>query len=219
LSNPVTVVVSAAGLGTRLGLNRPKALVEIGGSSILEQQLKALPPDIEVVVVAGFQATAVLELVKKTRPTTIVALNHEFSTTGTGASLAKGAALGNDWIVSLDGDLLVSDVDLQRFIQAPGPLLGLTERRTTAPVCAQLDDTGEHVLSLSQHHLSPLEWTGLTKFRKETARSLGPGHVFPWLNAQLPMPWTMISSIEIDEPQDLEQAEAWLAGKRGDVQK
>lgn len=67
MSDAVTVV-SAAGLGTRLGLNKPKSLVEVAGKPVLQWQLEMLRDVEDVIVVAGFQAKAVVELVRDLRP-------------------------------------------------------------------------------------------------------------------------------------------------------
>ena len=94
-------------MGTRLGMSLPKALVEIRGKPILTRQLEMLAEVEDVVVVAGFRSQLVLDLLRAVRPNVRVALNHEFGSTGTAASVAKAAALAKDWVLALDGDLLV----------------------------------------------------------------------------------------------------------------
>lgn len=212
MPDAVSVVISAAGLGTRLGLNRPKALVEVRGKPLLQWQLEMLRDVEDVIVVAGFQAHAVVELVRDLRPDALICLNHEFATTGTAASVAKAASLAHPWVVSLDGDLLVDEADLRRFLGQEGSCLGLIPATSKAPVYATLG--GDVVTGLTQQDPTPWEWSGLARLPRAAATQLGRGHVFHGLVAHLPMAWQTVDCVEIDEIEDLDLAEAWAA-RRG----
>jgi choline kinase len=214
VSDAVTVVIAAAGMGTRLGMNVPKALVEVGGKPILARQLEMLDDVDDVVVVAGFRAQLVIDLVRRTRPGVRIALNHEFTTTGTAASVAKGASLASGWVVSLDGDLLVREADLREVVACPEPCLGLTPARSAAPVWAEVGER-EVVTDLSQERETAWEWSGLTKMRHSVAQSLGTAHVFHGLLGALPMAWREIDCVEIDDLDDLADAERWVAAADG----
>ena len=50
-----TVIISCAGMGTRLGLNIPKCLVEINGKTLLEIQLQQLEDVEDVRIVVGYK--------------------------------------------------------------------------------------------------------------------------------------------------------------------
>jgi choline kinase len=206
----VTVVITAAGMGTRLGLNVPKALVEVHGKPILARQLELLADVEDVVVVAGFRSQLVLDLLRQLRPDVRVALNHEFTTTGTAASVVKGSALADAWVLSLDGDLLVRAADLRAVLEHPRPCLGITRARSEQPVWAQLDGDGR-VIGLSQEHRTEWEWSGLAKIEREVAQALGQHHVFHGLLHRLPMDALEVDCVEIDDLDDLQHAERWVA--------
>lgn len=210
MPDALTVVISAAGMGTRLGMNVPKALVPVGGTPILARQLRMLEHVEDVVVVAGFRSQLVIDLLREVRPDARVALNHEFTSTGTAASVAKGAALASGWVVSLDGDLLVREADLRAVLDHPGPCLGLTPARSKAPVWARVEADGT-VADLSQERAAEWEWSGLVKLPAEQARALGRGHVFHGLLGALPLPSRTVDCVEIDDLDDLEEAERWVA--------
>jgi choline kinase len=209
----LTVVISAAGMGTRLGMNVPKALVAVDGKPILVRQLEMLEDVDDIVVVAGYRSQLVIDLLREARPDARIALNHEFTTTGTAASVAKGAGLATGWVLSLDGDLLVREIDLRAVLEHPGACLGLTPARSKAPVWARVEQDGV-VSDLSQEQATEWEWSGLVKLRHEAARELGRGHVFHGLLASLPLASRVIDCVEVDDLDDLEQAERWVAGER-----
>jgi choline kinase len=196
-------------MGTRLGMSMPKALVAVHGRPILARQLEMLEDVDDVVVVAGFRSQLILNLLRELRPGVRVALNHEFTTTGTAASLAKGSALANPWVVSLDGDLLVRAEDMQEIIAHPGPCLGIIPARSAAPVWARVEDG--MVTELSQERRTEWEWSGLAKLEREAAVALGDHHVFHGLVPRLPLRAVHVDCVEIDDLDDLEYANAWVA--------
>jgi choline kinase len=202
-------VISAAGMGTRLGMSLPKALVEVQGKPILARQLEMLADVEDVVVVAGFRSQLVLDLLRETRRSVRVALNHEFTTTGTAASVAKGAAIAHPWVLSLDGDLLVRPRDLQAMLAHPGPCLGVIPARSKQPVWGRIEDGT--VVGLSQQEPTEWEWTGLAKVPREVAAGLGSQHVFHGLIPALPMDAIEVDGVEIDDLDDLDEAEVWVA--------
>jgi choline kinase len=196
-------------MGTRLGMSLSKALVEVQGKPILSRQLEMLVDVEDVVVVAGFRSQLVLDLLREVRRSVRVALNHEFTTTGTAGSVAKGAAIANPWVLSLDGDLLVRPRDLEAMIGHPGPCLGVIPARSKQPVWARIEDG--QVVGLSQQERTEWEWTGLAKVPREVAAGLGSQHVFHGLVPVLPMVAIEVDGVEIDDLDDLEHAEAWVA--------
>ena len=54
MKNNVSIVISCAGMGTRLGLGCTKALVEIEGKTLIERQLEILKDYDDIRVVVGY---------------------------------------------------------------------------------------------------------------------------------------------------------------------
>jgi choline kinase len=201
-------------MGTRLGLNKPKALVEVGGRSMIRHHLELVEDIEDVILVVGYCAQEVMDEVMAVRRDVTFAFNHDFASTGTAASLVLGAQVAGETILSLDGDLLVRQGDFNRFACAGGPLLGLVRSQTAKPVWAHISSEGQ-VRELSQDRPSALEWSGLVRMPRKVAIQLGRAHVFQGLQPLLPADFTMIDSCEVDDPSDLDLAEGWLQRMKG----
>lgn len=206
---PVVVVIPAAGLGSRLGMGVPKALVWLCGRPLIHWQLDLLREMEEVRVVVGFNAPEVIEAVRAVRNDAVFVFNRDYRTTGTGDSLALAARNATLPVVSLDGDLLVDPEDFARFCRLPAPVIGCTMARTKEPVLVQVSGEPAMARRFSREE-GDAEWTGLVKIE---ARHLveGKGHVFQVLERQLPLPVAFIDTREIDTPEEFAEAERWLA--------
>ncbi len=64
----VSVVLTCAGVGSRLGLGQTKSLVDLEGRPLIQWQLELFRDVQDLRIVIGFQATAVINEVRKTRP-------------------------------------------------------------------------------------------------------------------------------------------------------
>lgn len=211
MSDSLTVVINAAGIGSRLDYGLPKCLVPVLGRPLLNWQLDLLE-DVEVVVVAGFRAAEVAEHLAKTRRDIPIVLNHRFRDTGTAASLRLGAALAQDWVVSLDGDLLVEPSYLTEWVSETGARVGVTPRATAEAVGVEIDEHGL-VRDMGFGIPSDVEWNGLLRLPREQVLGFGDGHVFESLLNHLPIPAAEGSCVEIDHPNDLDRAAIWLSDR------
>jgi choline kinase/2-polyprenyl-3-methyl-5-hydroxy-6-metoxy-1,4-benzoquinol methylase len=188
----------------------PKCLIDVDGKTMLERQLSILH-DVEVVVVVGFMADDVIAHVRRIRDDAAIVFNPDYRTTGTAASLALGAdAARGDVIVSLDGDLLVAESDLRRFVESESPTLaGVTPMSSTTAVGAAVEDN--RVVEMGFDTVSAWEWSGLLRMPRSDVIDFGRGHVFESLVPHLPLPCVAIDCVEIDEPEDIDRAVKWVA--------
>lgn len=67
MSSVKSVVISCAGIGSRLGLGLTKALVQINGRSLISWQLELFKDVEDIRIVIGFQANDIIEEVRKHR--------------------------------------------------------------------------------------------------------------------------------------------------------
>ena len=202
-----TVVISCAGMGTRLGIGSTKALVDICGKPMIVRQLEMLKDIADVRIVVGYQAEKVIEVAKEYRPDITFCFNYEYKTTGTAASFSKGMLCAKENIVSLDGDLLVNPDDFNKFISDDEEKIGGCTPTTDNPVLMVIDDNNQ-VVEFSREE-GQLEWTGLAQVK--TAR-LTPGdkHFYFMLEPLLPLKVEKIRTKEIDTYNDYENAIRWF---------
>jgi choline kinase len=207
------VVVNCAGEGRRLGLGSTKALVSVLGEPLIAWHLKMLRDVEDVVVVVGHQAPDVIDAVTAVRRDVAFAINHNYKTTGTAASLALGCRGAQGDVISLDGDLLVHPEDFAGFLDAPGACLGVAPPTTTDAVFTTVTDDGQAV---GFDRTGPgLEWTGLLRVPGEViqgahAEHRTAGHVFEMLIPHLPIQARDVRAREIDTPDDYDRAVAWI---------
>lgn len=222
MPNDFTVVISCAGMGRRLQMSKTKALAHIMGRPIIAWQLDALKWVKDIRVVVGYQAYDVIEYVKTIRSDVMFVFNHDYEKTGTAASFTLGSYGGKNFVISLDGDLIVTPESLQQFIQQQKSLLGVLPLITQEPTCITLDETGQWAHSFGSNAINTaqvLEWSGLCCLTQEQIKhsitlGLDRGHVYELINPHLPLPAFPIEAREIDTPTDFEKAEEFLKTKQ-----
>lgn len=214
-----TVVINAAGRGTRMGQAMPKCLIQILGKPLIHWQLNAIEAFPHVVVAIGFRAPDVINAVRAIRPDAEFVTNGEYETTGTAASLALALAHTRCPSISLDGDLLVHPADLLALASGPMPSIGVCDVQSLAPVLTGIQTSADgNLMATSFHHGEPaevttgmLEWTGLVTIDPRAHPVSGKGHVYQMISHLLPCRAVHVRCREIDYPAEIPSMETWLA--------
>lgn len=201
-------VIAAAGLGSRLGMGKPKCLIEFSGTTILEHQLGLLHDIEDVRVVVGFEEERVIALIKEIRSDVIIVRNPAYRTTTTLHSYAMGAEYLKENCLFMDGDILFQPSSFNSFLLAckrNEPLIGVTKAKTKDAVYTVTNEKFE-VESFSRTTLTPFEWANIVwidpdKFANPIATS-----VYERLTAYLPLKTKEITSYEIDTKEDMDNA-------------
>ncbi len=215
-----TVVINTAGVGSRLGFGYPKSLLEIGGKPLIVHHLNNLMDCDDVRIVVGFQAQKIIDIVLPIRPDAIFVFNHQYQETNTLHSLALGSKFASQYVISLDGDLLIRPKDIRKVIQYPGEVVCYTPSHTQEPVFAKIEKkkNQDMITAFTRRKVLPNEWTGVVKIHsKKLGQNYGKEHVYQALKKYLPINAFPISCVEIDTPQDYENALRWAAEKLGVV--
>lgn len=203
-------MISCAGLGNRLGLGTTKALVEIEGKPLIVRHLEKLKEEEDIRVVVGYQAEKVIEVVRKYRQDVLFVFNHDYRTTGTGASVALAAKYANEYILSLDGDLLVHPDDMHKILSCEHEFVSGNKPGTDDPWMLQTyyEEGNEYVSAFSRCK-GNYEWNGITQMKSSKMRN-GLGHVFQLVEPHLPVPFMEVRTHEIDTVNDYERAVQWV---------
>lgn len=205
-----TIIISCAGMGTRLGIGTTKALLDIKGKPLIYHQLELLRDYDDIRVVVGYQAEQLIDVVLHYRKDVLFIFNHDYRNNGTGASFTLGAQYANELVVSLDGDLLVHPVDLDLFLKSDLECVGGCTPTTDDPVFLQTEikNSIPYTKAFSRQS-GEWEWTGLTQI-KSNRITRSNGHVFQVLEALLPLQVIPVRTKEIDTYHDYQNALRWV---------
>jgi len=202
-----SVVLSCAGIGSRLGLGQTKALIKINGKPLVLWQLEQFRDIEDVRVVVGYQASDVVQAVLGIRKDVVFVYNHDYFHTKTGASLYLGARHGNEYIYAWDGDLLVHPDDIKRCFSFDGEFIGCSKTVTDDAVLTTLDENG-NVIEFSRER-GDYEWSGPACLKKEHIE-YNEDHVYFQIEKYLPLPALIIDAQDIDTYDDYKNAEQFI---------
>ncbi len=202
-----TVVIAAAGVGSRLGAGVPKCLVDVGGHAIFEYQLKAFQWADEIRMVVGYHADEVIRRVSTVEPKVIFIHNENYSTTNLRQSYYLGAK-------SVDGKALFLDGDT---------IMGKTASSLIRSACEEYDDFIAVVRTMSENPIyagvnkGKVQWFSYEKkseYELANAAFMDSKKLeylntlfYVQLEKALPTKAILIESLEIDTPEDLRHAE------------
>lgn len=194
-----SVVISCAGIGSRLGLGLTKALVQINGGSLISWQLKLFKDVEDLRIVIGFQAGEIIEEVLKYRQNVVFCYNHRYFETKTGASFFLGARHANNEILEWDGDLLVHPDDVKMLLKTKGEYICYGDKTSEETVYVRTNDKGE-VLSFSRES-GDYEWTGPACMAKRNL-TYNSNNVFNMFEPLCPMRGIKVRAYDIDTYND-----------------
>lgn len=207
-----TIIISCAGMGNRLGLGTTKALVEVDGRPLIIRHLEYLKDETDIRVVVGYQAEKVIETVNQYRKDVLYVFNHDFRNNGTGASVALASRYANEYILSLDGDLLIHPDDMKKVLSCRHEFVGGGVIGSDDPwMLHTYKQDGKEMVSAFSHCMGNYEWNGVTQMIAKKMLK-GNGHVFQMIEPWLPVPFMELRTREIDTINDYERAAEWVRG-------
>jgi len=200
-------IILAAGLGSRLGLDTPKCLVEVGGKAIIDYNLELLENIPNIYIVVGYGKDKVIEHVKKIRDDVIFIENPDFATTSNTYSLYLGLKHINGPYLLLFGDVIFNENDFKTFVGKCDDenIVGLTTSKSEEAVFADVDKNCFMVKNFQRKPPTEHEIAGIFYF-KDIQITENDGYVFEVLNKYLPLKYFLLKSYEVDTKNDLEIA-------------
>ena len=206
-------VICAAGLGSRLGKNMPKTLVNITEDKrIIDHQLE-LVKDFEIVsLVVGYKCEDVVDYVKDKREDLRIVHNPGFKNNSTAFSIDLATKDFDEPYVSIDGDLLINKKEFDNFVNSYDgkTLLGITPAKTEDGVYVNLNENQE-VISFQRQPKTDFEWANIACISKPVVMDKDEDYVYPQFIKHLPLKAFIIEHLyEVDTPGDYEVALANL---------
>lgn len=210
-----SAVIAAAGLGSRLGLGKPKCMLELGGTTLLTRMIHVLESRVaRIHVVIGYREELIIDHCARHHPHVVLVRNPEFRITNTAQSLALGACHLSGKCVFLDGDLVTSPDSFCTFLDHAAQteiLVGLCQPNTENAVFADAEATaqGINVTGFTTDKVTRWEWANV--FSGPTTLVQGAdSYVFEHLAKLLPLPGHVLDLAEIDTTADMLNAEAFI---------
>ena len=202
-----TVVISCAGAGTRLGMGKPKALLDINGKTMIMYNLEQLAGEKDIRIVVGYQAERVIETVLRFRRDVIFVFNHDYTHNGTGASVCLAKRFAGRYVLTIDGDIIIHPEDMKKILDSKVEFVGVTTPSTDNPVLVTLDEN-DSVNGFFRGR-GVYEWTGVTMLNTAHTGET-EGHTYFLIEPLLPLPYLFIRQKEIDTPNDYQHAIMWV---------
>lgn len=199
-------------MGNRLGLGTTKALIKIEGKPLIGWHLENLREEKDIRVVVGYQAQQVIDVVSQYRDDVTFVYNYNYQTTKTGDSVVLAARHANEYILSLDGDLLIQPDDMKMILAYEDEFVSGGEIKSDDPWFVQVDkkDEKEYAIAFSRN-AGQYEWNGITQIKSKKILQ-GVGHVFQLVEPYLPLSFIPARTCEIDTMNDYERALYWAKG-------
>ena len=193
-------VICAAGFGTRLKLNIPKAMAMINGKRIIDYQIKALKNYEEIYVVVGFRSNIIIEHLKKySNIKYIVNSDPDLGIMHTMCLISNEI---DELTLILDGDIIINDeIPLynHEFIGISAPVYhnqisskADKEKISINDFRMSDKDSANIFCTNPRNH----EWN--TEYTCET------------LSRSLPKPFIRFDSFKIITPEDKNESYTWL---------
>lgn len=207
MSSIKSVVLSCAGIGSRLGLGQTKALIKIKDKSIIRWQLELLKDIEDVRIVIGYQANDVVKEVLKVRKDVVFVYNHNYFNTKTGASFYLGSQDAREYVIEWDGDLLVHPDDVKKILDTKGEFVCYSDISSDEAVYVQTNDNND-VVNFSRS-LGNYEWTGPVCMKKSKV-FYTTGNVFEQIEPNLPIKGMKIRAYDIDTFEDYKRVSEFI---------
>lgn len=137
-----TVIICYAGMGTRLGIGTTKALLHVDGKPLIIHQLERLSSFDDVRIVVGYQADKVIETVNSYRKDIMFVFNNRYNSTSPSESRIKGMINSRDYVLSIDGDIMIEPDDFDKLTEIDGEFMAVSDVHSEEPVLVEVSRTG-----------------------------------------------------------------------------
>ncbi len=206
MSSSRTIIINAAGIGSRLGMNIPKTLVKINGKPLIYWILNALKKEKNIRIVVGYKAIDLIKYVSKIRKDIIFVNNKNYFKTGTASSFLLGCNnLSTKNVISIDGDLLFNKNKIKKILNSKLSCIGVTKPNTENIIFVKEKKIKNNLFYKNfTKAKTNYEWSGIFKinFRKLNLKDKS-FHIYEMLKKiKINFLIYKIKSMDFDTPKD-----------------
>lgn len=203
--NNVTAIICCAGVGKRLGIDAPKALLNINGKPLIINILDGLKNITDVRIVVGFKAKALIDVVLKYRRDITFVFNHNYNFSGPADSLKFALDGCLEKIMIIDGDIIINPKELEKLSHEDS-FIGGTTYKHEKNVSLNVDDFKVKSFSTTSGDYS---WSGISMVKK-IDKDMPATYIYELLNDSLPLKFIKTNSMDINIPEDYSYAISFI---------
>jgi HAD superfamily phosphoserine phosphatase-like hydrolase len=202
-----SVVITSAGIGSRLGMSKTKAMIDFNGEKLINYQLgKFMNFFDDIRIVVGFEYKDVIDTVLQKTTDVIFVFNHNYFNTKTAKSLYLGSRHANEMILAWDGDLIVFPEDIKKCINSETEFAGCSRINSEDGVF--VEHKSNKIIDFTSIP-TDMEWSGPLMISREKIFDESK-NVYDMLRTYLPFPIMEIRAFDIDTYSDYEHAKHCL---------
>lgn len=196
-------IIAAAGIGSRLGIDRPKCLLEINGFPLIYHQLKLLEEIPDVRIIVGFKEKELIDYILSIRSDVIFVRNNKYLTTSQNYSYWLAAKDLKEPYILMDADLYIEKESFNNFLkESQGDnLIGYTKAKTKDAIFVEVKN--ELIHQFSRVNKQPFEWCNIAYISNLKINPDGK-FVYNEFEKYLPLRGKEIIVYEIDTHEDYE---------------
>lgn len=205
MKNNKTVIILCAGMGKRLGIGVPKALLNINGVPLIIRILEKFDDIDDVRIVVGFNAEKVIETVLNYRKEVLFVFNHNYRNTGPAESVSVSLDGIKEYALIIDGDLVIHPDSVDMIKNIDSEFICGCKIHSENPVL--LYETNGIVQSFEKG--GNYEWAGICCIKKQNL-DFNKKYVYEMISSKLPLNFLKIKVRDVDTITDYNNAKNWV---------
>lgn len=198
-------IIAAAGLGSRLNQNKPKALINItDNKKIIDFQMEMLENINDIRIVVGYKSEELSSYIKKNYDDVEIIKNYEYKHNSICYSISMASKDLDVPYIAMCSDLIINKNEFDMFINSFNgePLLAITPVKTEDCIYSSVSDG--KVVSFQKNFKTSYEWANMACISKPVEINKYGKTFYSQLNNYLPLKYFLFDKcFEIDTPNDL----------------
>lgn len=205
MGNLDCAIIAAAGLGTRLNQNTPKALVNITeNKKIIDFQMEMLENINDIRIVVGYKSNELSSYIKERYEHVKIIYNKNYEHTSICYSVNLALKDLNEPYIVMCSDLIINKKEFSTFIESLNDesRLGITPSKTEECIYATVDSG--RITSFQKKYPTPYEWANLAYLTGPIKLNKNGNSIYSQLRKYLPLKYFLFDNcFEIDTSNDL----------------